>query len=78
MTTSAKAARYTNLHTYCAETGTKKVFIANRLGVSRFQLAGLLYPERYSVLLTDTLVTRLAELLNQPTQHVRKLYERAA
>lgn len=70
--------RYESLLAYCKDTGAKKVWLATNLGVSRFQMAGLLYPDRYPVVLHDQLVRRLAVLLNQPSEYVRKLYARAA
>jgi hypothetical protein len=73
-----RAKRYSDLQGYCDATGIKKGFVAKQLGISRFQLSGLLYPDRYPVVLTDDLVERLAELLNQRTDYVRKLYPRAA
>lgn len=73
-----KANRYSDIHAYCADTGVKKTFVAKRLGVSRFQLSGLLYPERYPVTLTPEIIAGIATLLNQPESYVRKLYQRAA
>lgn len=70
--------KHKDLHFYLASARIKKFELARLLGVSRFQLAGLLYPDRYPVVLTDELVERLTELLNQPADYVRKYYERAA
>lgn len=70
--------RHRDLHFYLAANRIKKVDLAESLGISRFQLAGLLYPERYPVVLTDSLVDRLSELLNQPADYVRKIYKTAA
>jgi plasmid maintenance system antidote protein VapI len=70
--------RYKDLHEYFRETGTKKTFIAQKLGISRFQMSALLYPDRYPIDITPDLERRIATLLGQPVEYVRKFYERAA
>jgi hypothetical protein len=69
-----KAKSYDNVLDYCQRTGIRKVALAARLGISRFKLAGLLYPERYPVALTDDIVAALADLLNRPASYVRSFY----
>jgi hypothetical protein len=70
--------RYDSLADYVEAQGLKKWFVAQLLGVSRFQFAGLLYPGRYPVTVDDALAARIADLLNQPVSYVRKLYPKAA
>jgi hypothetical protein len=71
--------KYATLGEYCLESKKARVRLAVELGVSRFQMAGLLYPDRYPVpALTDDLVQRIASLLNQSASHVRNLYPRKA
>jgi len=70
--------KFTDLHIYRAAHRMKNFELANELGVSAFRLAGLLYPERYSVRLDDGLVSRIAKLLNQTPEYVRRQYQRAA
>lgn len=70
--------KFSDLHDYTSRTGVKKSFVAKALGVSRFQMAGLLYPDRYPVVLTDELIEKLSDLLNQRPAYVRRLYSRAA
>jgi cell division protein YceG involved in septum cleavage len=73
-----KTKRYDSLFDYCKRTGVRKVTLASELGISRFKLAGLLYPDRYPVSLTDDIVTALAALLNRSESYVRDFYEKAA
>jgi hypothetical protein len=71
--------RHRDLHAYFEATGTKKTFVTKQLGISRFQMAGLLYPDRYPVPeMTPDLAARLSKLLNQSTDYVRRLYLKAA
>lgn len=72
------ARKYENLNEYIAAKRLKKVDFAGDLGVSRFQLSGLLYPEKYPVVLTDELTAKLATLLNRPESYVRDYYRKAA
>jgi plasmid maintenance system antidote protein VapI len=52
--------------------------LANRLRVWPSKLTGLLNPDSYRVAVDDELAARIAKLLNQPIEHVRNLYKRAA
>lgn len=72
------ARKYQNLNEYIAANRLKKVDFAPELGVSRFQLSGLLYPGRYSVSITDELITKIAALINRPESYVRDYYRRKA
>jgi len=78
MTTTKRAPKYASLLDYCLETRTRKVMLAAELGFSRFRFTALLYPHLYPVALTGGEIDRLAELLNQTSDYVRKLYQRAA
>jgi len=71
-------SKYPDLHVYASKKKLPKWEIAKALGVSRFRLSGLLYPDRYPVKLDDDLVTRIAALLNQTPEYVRRQYQRAA
>jgi hypothetical protein len=66
--------KYRDLADYFDRTGTKKGFIAQRLGISRFTMTALLNPERYPVRIDDELVNQLSGLLGQTAAYVRRLY----
>lgn len=70
--------KFASLAEYIDARRAKKYAVAEELGVSRYQMAGLLYPGRYSVRVNDELAARIARLLNQPVSHVRRIYARAA
>lgn len=70
--------KFQNLNEYLAANGIKKADFAPELGVSRFQLSGLLYPAKYPVRITDDLIARIAELINRPESYVRDYYRKAA
>ena len=72
------AERYENLHDYIAAKKVRRWQVAQALGITRNKLAGLLYPDRYPVTVTDEMAAAIAKLLNKPVAHVRKMYPRAA
>lgn len=70
--------KFRDLNEYLAANRMKKVDFAVEIGVSRFQLSGLLYPEKYPVRLTDEIVASLAARLNRSESYIRSFYEKAA
>lgn len=72
--------RFTDLNEYLfVHRGqVKKTQLARDLGVWPSKLTALLNPDTYRVSLDDDLVTRIAALLNQSPEYVRRLYDRAA
>jgi plasmid maintenance system antidote protein VapI len=70
--------RFADLAEYIETHGLKKYAVANVLGVSRYQMSALLYPGRYAVSIDEDLIDRIAQLLNQKPDYVRKLYPKAA
>jgi len=69
---------YPDLHVYMAVKRLKRYEVAKLLGVSGFRMSALLYPDRYPVRVDDDLVSRIAALLNQTPEYVRRQYQRAA
>ena len=72
--------RYRDLNEYAfANRKTiNKTALAKSLDVWPSKLTTLLNPDSYRVALDDQLVERIAELLNQTPDYVRKLYRVAA
>lgn len=70
--------KFSSLAEYIDSRRAKKYAVAEELGISRYQMSALLYPGRYSVKVDDELAARIAQLLNQPISHVRRIYTRAA
>ena len=71
-------ARYASVADYCRRTGARKINLGLSLGFSRFRFYGVLFPDRYPVALTDDEIGRIAALLNQRPEYVRKMYARRA
>lgn len=69
--------RFRDLHEYISSEGIKKYAVADRLGVSRYQMSALLYPQRYSPAISEELAVLIAALLNQTPSYVRTLYAKA-
>jgi hypothetical protein len=72
----------TNLNQYIEEHGTKKVFLAEKLGISRNSLDGLLLEgdrkppvEVFDV--RSDLAERIAQLIGQSVEYVRDYYAKA-
>jgi hypothetical protein len=70
--------RFASLADYVERTGLKKLHVAKELGISRYQMSALLYPERYGPAVDEVLLDKIAGLLNQPPAYVRRLYPEAA
>jgi hypothetical protein len=73
-----RSLRYESVKNYIEENGFKKGFIAERWGISRFQMTALLHPGRYPVSLSDEQVAAIARDLRQSPAFVRRLLVRAA
>jgi hypothetical protein len=73
-----KRESYPTLGDYVAAKGMKKNRVAAQLGVRPQVFSCLLNPEIYQPKVDDDLAKRIAELLNQPVEHVRQLYPKAA
>ena len=70
--------RYADLESYCAANGhVKERWIAEQIGIDQVRFSKL-KSRKYGLRPTPEEEQRIAALLNQPTEHVRGLYERAA
>lgn len=72
-----------SLSDFLAEYGSTKTFLAEKLGISKFQLNGLLLEEGFQppVAIFDIredLADRVAALLGQTADYVRDFYRKAA
>lgn len=72
------ADRYLSVADYKKRTRTKVVTLTSILGMSRFRVTALIYPDRYPVDLTDEEAARIASLLNQKPEYVDEYYRRPA
>lgn len=70
--------RFRSLQQYVDAIGVRKWWLAKQIGVSRFQMTALLHPGRYAVAISDDTIERIAALLNQSTEYVKRLYSKAA
>lgn len=72
--------RYSDLHEYLFlnRREVNKTELARSLGVWPSKLTTLLNPERYRVAIDEDLAQRIAALLNQTPEYVRRLYNEAA
>lgn len=76
---SRGTTRYRDLHDYLAQSGKRKQFVARQeLDIHPPRLSELLNPDVYCPRVDDELLKRIAELLNQPPEYVRKIYPKAA
>lgn len=75
---SNRKPSYTDLVDYAAATGLKKLRIAAALGVRPARLSALLDPQTYKPVVDDELARKIADILNQPVSHVKRIYARAA
>lgn len=74
---------FATISDFMAEFGSTKAFLSEKLGVSRFQLNGLLLEDGYQPPVAifdvrDALADRVAALLNQTPDYVRDFYRKAA
>lgn len=72
--------RYESVKAYCEANGFKKIFVAERWGVTQLQMTALVNPQRYRVSppLTEAQIAAIANDLNQPAAVVQKIYGKAA
>jgi plasmid maintenance system antidote protein VapI len=72
--------RYRDLNEYLFvnRKTVNKTDLARRLEVWPSKLTTLLNPESYRVALDEPLIQRIAEVLGQNADYVRKFYEKAA
>lgn len=72
-------ARFESLAEYIRLTGKRKNFVATvELQIDPPRLSELLTPEVYRPRVDDDLADRIAQLLNQKPDYVRKIYPKAA
>jgi plasmid maintenance system antidote protein VapI len=72
--------RYQDLNEYlfANRKTVSKTDLANRLKIWPSKLTTLLNPESYRVALSEELIERVAEVLGQSVDYVRKFYKKAA
>lgn len=71
--------RFTSLADYIARSGKRKGFVARvELDVEPYRFTALLNPDTYQPRVDDELVARIAKLLNQPFNYVRKQFPKVA
>lgn len=74
----SRTPRYADLSEYIKASGKRKQFVAKiELEIDPPRLSELLNPEMYEPRVDDSLVERIAKLLNQSPNYVRKLYRAA-
>lgn len=79
LSVSRGTVRYASLSDYIEGTGKRKNFVArHELDIDPPHLSRLLKPEIWKPQLDDTLVSKIAKLLNRPDAYVRDYYRKAA